>query len=124
MISADTFSLTDDEQTRFANVQRLSENGSESISNLLEMLTDPSWIVRRSVVEALARSGDLSVGPLIDLLVHKRDSEARIAAVVDALSTSTSQVEKAVTALADNSDSAIVADVAQILGRRRSSTAI
>lgn len=124
MISSDTFSLTDAEQTRFAHVQRLGKDGTKSISKLTEMLTDPSWIVRRSVVDVLARSGDAAVAPLIDLLCNKRDSEARIAAVVDTLSASIGHVERSLTLLADDSDPAIVADVAQILGRRRSPTSI
>lgn len=124
MISSDTFSLTDAEQTRFARVQRFGAGGSKGVSELLEMLTDPSWVVRRSVVDALARFGDSAVAPLIDLLRHKRDNEARIAAVVDTLSISTGPVEKNLGALVNDADPAIVADVAQILGRRRSPTAV
>lgn len=124
MISSDTFSLTDAEHSRFANVQRLSANGQKSIPELLQMLSDPSWVVRRSVVEALARTGDAAVLPLINALRAERDNEARIAAIVDTLSASTGSVEKNIIGLADDSDPAIVADVAQILGRRRSPTTI
>ncbi|MES2965859.1 MAG: HEAT repeat domain-containing protein, partial [Bdellovibrionota bacterium] len=120
----DSFSLTDAEQSRFARVQRFGVDGTKSIAELLEMLTDPSWVVRRSLVDALARLGESAVAPLIDLLRHKRDSEARIAAVVDTLSASTGEVENALAALVDESDPAIVADVAQILGRRRSPSAV
>ncbi len=124
MILSETFSLTDAEQTRFAHVQRISEKGFNHISELLDMLIDPSWIVRRSVIDSLARSGDSAIEPLIGLLRNKRDNEARIAAVVDALSSSSGPVEKYIVLLIEDSDPAIVADVAQILGRRRSSTAV
>ncbi len=124
MISSDTFSLTDAEQTRFAKVQVLREKGSDKISDLLEMLTDPSWMVRRSVVEALAHSGDLAVKLLVQLLCENRGSEARIAAVVDTLSASNGHVEEIMSPLADHSDPAIVADVAQIFGRRGAPTAV
>lgn len=124
MISSDAFSLTDDEQTRFAQIQRLSSNGSKNVADLFAMLTDPNWIVRRSVVDALARLGDSAIPELITMLRTRRDSEARIAAVVDTLSASSGEVEPILAALADDADPAVVADVAQILGRRRSSTAI
>lgn len=124
MISSETFSLTDAEHSRFANVQRLSANGTKSIPELMQMLVDSSWVVRRSVVEALARAGDSAVPELVESLRQQRDSEARIAAVVDTLSASTGSVEKSLSQLVDDRNSAIVADVAQILGRRRSPTAV
>src|SRR5690606_13341610 len=75
-------------------------------------------------VAALASLGDVAVGPLCDLLRMSRDDEARLAATVDALVASIGHVEDAVRPLADDANPAVVADAAQILGRRRSSAEV
>src|SRR5689334_5141948 len=82
------------------------------------MLDDPSWKVRRRVVEMLAATGDAAVEPLCDLLQTQRDNETRLAAAVDVLSTSTTEDDTSLRRLAKHPSAAVAADAAQILGRR------
>lgn len=117
------FSVTPTEQIRVDATKALQANGENSIPELIEMLGDPSWVVRRLVVQALADFGDLAVGHLCMELKTNRKNEARIAATVDALVASKGSAEDLVSRLADESDPAIVADVAQILGRRKNPSA-
>jgi YD repeat-containing protein len=116
--------LTLAENERLDEVHRLLRLGAVSIPSLLEMLTEPSWAVRREVVGGLAQLGDAAVEPLCHVLRVRRDKESRIAAAVDTLVASTGQVLAPVTELARDSNPAIVADAAQILGRRGSVSAI
>jgi HEAT repeat protein len=113
------FPLSDGERRRADEVDRLTAMGPAGVPALLEMLADPSWTVRRSVVASLASLGDVAVGPLCRVLCYRRDDETRIAATVDALVASVGAVDAEVLTLADGYDPAIVADAAQILGRRR-----
>lgn len=113
---------SESERSRVLNVRQLA--GRNSLPELLDMLTDPSWVVRRSVVEALAQSGDAAVAALCDLLRTKRDNEARIAAAVDALVASRGAVEPLVQSMAGDKDPAVVTDAVQILGRRRSVSSV
>lgn len=92
---------------------------SDGIDVLLARLDEASWGARRDVIAALAALGDDAVAKLCHSLQHERTSETRIAATVDTLVASTGAVEDAVIALALSSEPAVVADVAQILGRRR-----
>jgi HEAT repeat protein len=102
-------------------VRRLTEAGRGAVDGLIALLGDPSWVVRRAVVAALARIGDPAVRPLCDVLAHHRTSEPRLAAAVDALVSSGGDVEPEVHRLArESTDPAVVCDVAQILGRRKS----
>ncbi len=117
-----TPTLTADEQERIALVDRHASAGA--IHALLPMLADPSWTVRRAVVASLAASGDEAVGPLCALLRNERDSEARIAAAVDAMVASNGYADEAAAQLASEANPAVVADAAQILGRRRAQTAL
>lgn len=94
------------------------------VSELLDMLSDPSWIVRRSVISGLASLGELAVEPLCHSLQHARTDEARIAATVDALVASSGDADSAVTQLATDPNPAVLADVAHILGRRRSARSV
>src|SRR6185312_14179324 len=94
------------------------------VEPLIAMLTDPSWTVRRAVVAALASLGDAAVGPLCVALQTTRDSEARIAAAVDALVASIGHADEAVARMSSDSNPAVAADAAQILGRRRAQTAL
>lgn len=112
------------ERQRLESIDRLVVRGIEAVLPLLGMLTDPSWAVRRQVVAGLASLGDAALEPLCDLLRNKRDSETRIAAVVDALVGSIGDAEHAVAKLARDPNPAVVADVAQILGRRRSARGV
>lgn len=124
MINFGNYTLTEAEQSRVIEVQRLGKQGAAKIPELIAMLTDPSWVVRRAVVEALAEIGEPALGPLCETLVQRRDSEARIAATVDALVASRGAVEPSMLKLVNHPDPAIVADVAQVLGRRRSTGSV
>lgn len=117
------FALSDAERRRAEEVDRLAALGALGLARLLEMLADASWTVRRSVVASLASLGDAAVGPLCDVLRARRDDEARIAAAVDALVASSADVGPSVLALSYDADPAVVADAAQILGRRRTGSA-
>lgn len=107
---------------RLASARALAAEGARAVPQLVNMLDDPSWSVRREVVQALANLGDAAVAALCSCLVDQRDDEARIAATVDALvAAHGEQVDSAVIGLAQHENPAVLADVAQILGRRRSS---
>ena len=110
------------ERERAADAETLFER-SDALG-LVERLADPSWVVRRAVVSALARLGDKATGPLRDLLVHRRGDEASVAAAVDALVASLGQADPIALGLARDSDPAVACDGAQILGRRRVAEAL
>jgi HEAT repeat protein len=93
-------------------------------ARLIDQLATASWSDRRALVVALAEQGEAAIPALIDALRGQRDDEARIAALVDALASSTGAVEAALTPHAGAADAALVADVAQVLGRRRSVQAL
>ena len=105
-------------------VSKLTALGPEGVNELLSMLADPSWVVRRAVVAALASLGNTAVEPLTKSLIERRDDEARIAATVDALSSSMGNVGAAIEKLAQHPNPAVAADAAQILGRRRDPAAV
>ncbi len=105
------------ERERVAETDLLFERGDAP--GLVERLSDPSWVVRRAVVSALARLGDKAIAPLRDLLVHRRENEASVAAAVDALVASLGQADAVALGLAKERDPAVACDGAQILGRRR-----
>ncbi len=112
--------LTDAERARAQQVDLLVALGADGVPELVDLLTDPSWVVRRAVIAGLASLGDAAVGPLCEALILRRDDEARIAAAVDALVASVGRVEEQVSeTLARHANEAVVADAAQILGRRR-----
>ena len=115
--------LSSEEPARMAAVDQLVALGEEGVQPLLAQLSDPSWAVRRAVVAALGSIGQPAVRPLCELL-RRRDDETRLAATVDALVASTGQVEPELVRLADDEHPGVVADVAQVLGRRRASGAI
>jgi len=108
-----------EELRRIERVDRLAAGGEAGFAPLLDMLADPSWAVRRAVVAALAAAATAAVPLLCEALRTRRDDEARIAATVDALSLSSGDVDPALVAMIDEPNPAVVADVAQILGRRR-----
>ncbi len=115
------FALGAADQARLEEAERLAALGAAGVDPLLRRLDDPNWVVRRAVVAGLAALGDLAVGPLCDVLSTRRDDEARIAAAVDALVASTGSVHPSVAALlAEDGDPAVIADGAQVVGRRRS----
>ncbi|HEY4188268.1 MAG TPA: HEAT repeat domain-containing protein [Polyangia bacterium] len=122
---ATRLAFSPEELRRVEAVDRLAVDPAVGLNELLAMLDDPSWSVRRAVVAALAASGDVAVAPLIQVLRDRRDSEARIAAVVDTLAASMGNADTGLEALAHEvSDPAVLADVAQILGRRRTSSGV
>jgi HEAT repeat protein len=116
--------MTQAEAERIGRVRQLGQLGSESIGLLIDQLDDPSWVVRRAVVDVLAHLGDAPVRPLCDALRGRRDNESRLAAITDALSASTANVDEALLDLARDSNPAVVVDAVQVLGRRRSKRAI
>jgi HEAT repeat protein len=98
--------------------------GEPTTEALIEQLATASWASRRELVGALSARGEAAVGALIAALETRREDEARIAALVDALVGSTGAVETHMFELAGHSDPALLADVAQILGRRRNPLAL
>ncbi len=116
--------FSSEELRRIEHVDRLLAGGGDGVHGLLAMLDDPSWSVRRAVVAALAAAGTSAVAPLVDVLRTRRDDEARIAATVDALSALTGDCDSALVELTAGAPAAVLADVAQILGRRRTSTGV
>ncbi len=116
--------LTPAEQQRVNEVQKQLALGQGGVAALIEGLSDPSWSVRREAVTALSLLGQPAVDALCEVLRKRRDNEARIAAAVDALVASLSDVLGAVTALALEANPAVVADAAQVLGRRRNANGV
>jgi HEAT repeat protein len=116
--------MTQAEAERIGRVRQLAQLGTESVALLIEQLDDSSWVVRRAIVDVLARLGDTPVASLCASLRERRDNESRLAAVTDTLVASTGDVDVAVLELTRDSDPAVVVDAVQILGRRRSKRAI
>ncbi len=116
--------LSAGERQRMQQVQQLVLDESAAVPALMPMLSDQSWTVRREVVAALAQSGERAVRALCESLANDRTDETRIAAAVDALAASTADVYPLVFELARHPNPAVVADAAQILGRRRNAKAV
>jgi HEAT repeat protein len=116
--------LTEAERQRVEQSDRFVALGEQGVAGLLGMLSDRSWGVRRAVVAGLASLGDCAVAPLCLWLREVRSTERGIAAAVEALVASTGPgADQEVLALAASPVAAVVADAAQILGRRRSTRA-
>lgn len=111
------------ETQRLARAEQIQKLGEAGVAELLAGLVDPSWQVRRAVIAGLAAQAS-AVEPLRDLLRDRREDETQVAASVDALVASVADVESVITPLATSTNPAVVADVAQILGRRRNLRAI
>jgi hypothetical protein len=107
------------EAERSAELRRLVARGHGGVDGLLAMRTDPSWSVRREVIAALAEIGEAALAALSSSLLRERDDETRVAATVDALVASAGDTEAALIAMSAGAEPAVLADVAQILGRRR-----
>jgi HEAT repeat protein len=112
------------ERERLAHVAELRHGGSAALRELIDELVEPTWAVRRAVVAALADAEPAAMPILCDALRSSRDSEARIAGLVDALAATQRDVDDLVLNLADDSNVAVVCDAAQILGRRESTRAV
>ncbi|MGQ0508656.1 MAG: HEAT repeat domain-containing protein [Myxococcaceae bacterium] len=110
------------EKDRLQHIEALRR--SNDIPGLVSMLDESSWAVRRQVVAALAGAGDEAVRALCNVLSDRRETEAQLAAAVDALSASTADAEPRLLALSRHHSAAVVADAAQALGRRRRSAAV
>ncbi len=122
-MSTQLLQLSGRDATAVLEIERLAAAGH--VDSLMTLLTDPSWAVRRSVVGALARIGEPAVAPLVDVLRSHRDHEGRLAAAADTLSASRGDVETALTRLvAEQPIAAVLCDVAQVFGRRRSAGAV
>lgn len=106
-------------KAQIEELERALAAGELLPEQLIDRLSTVDWPVRRALVLMLCRLGDVAVPALFHALEARRDDEARIAALVDALVGSSADLEGALAQLADHDDPAVVADVAQILGRRR-----
>ncbi|MES1208281.1 MAG: HEAT repeat domain-containing protein, partial [Pseudomonadota bacterium] len=120
-VAPSRLALSPQDLRRVDQVERLAASGA--VADLVSMLDDPSWAVRRAVVAAIAAAGDAAVNPLCRALRSRRDSETFIAATVDALSAVNGRVDDALMAMAADAETSVLADIAQILGRRRSTSA-
>jgi HEAT repeat protein len=124
-VSDRPLTLSAEDARRIAEIEALGPiDGERAIPALVEQLTDRSWAVRRSVVAALAQRGLPAALVLTRVLRDHRDDENRIAAVVDALSASRDPIDELIVDLAADSTAAVLCDVAQILGRRKSFRAV
>lgn len=111
--------ITPAERARIDQVDRLVVQGARGAPGLIAALFDPSWTVRRAAIAALASLGDDASQVLCTFLATRREDENAIAAAVDALSGSLgTAVLDRVLALLSHENPAVVADAAQILGRR------
>jgi HEAT repeat protein len=125
VIAVRDYSLTDAERRRIEHIDTLVLGGASSAAELVELLSETSWTVRRAVIGALAALGDEAAVLLCAWLRHKRTSEHAIAAAVEALASSIGRATSAaVIALLGEQDPAVVADAAVILGRRRAAEAV
>ena len=110
--------------TRAAHIARLRAAGAAGISALVEELVEPAWAARRAAVAALAESEPAVMATLLSTLRDDRKNEAKIAGLVDALSTTRNDIDGLLLELGGNDDVAVLCDVAQILGRRESARAV
>ena len=128
MILADpthALTLSPEDRTRVDRADELArQGGAAEIAELVTLLAEPSWAVRRAVVNALASVGAAAVPGLVRVLTDQRDSEARLAAAVDALVASTASVDGEMLRLATRAEPAVACDALQVLGRRRADGAI
>jgi len=119
--------LSPEDRARVEQVEALAQDGPNGVAELLGLLAEPSWAVRRSVVAALASRGDAAVPGLVQILEEQRDDESRLAAAVDALVASRGgAVEATMMNLASGATTPppLVCDVVQVLGRRRAHAAV
>ncbi len=120
-----TDGLSSRDELRVNEVQALAASGVAGVGPLVALLSEPSWVVRRAVIGALARIGAPALNALCEVLGAERTNERLLAATVDALVLSTGEAEPAILALAARDDRpAVLCDVAQVLGRRRHAPAV
>lgn len=121
---APELAVSPSEEGRIRRLRELVVKGESGLLELLAMRADPSWVVRREVIAALGALGEAALAPLCASLASERDDETRIAATVDALVASTGDAEQALTSLSQSTEAAVLADIAQILGRRRNGVVV
>ncbi|HEY0254485.1 MAG TPA: HEAT repeat domain-containing protein, partial [Kofleriaceae bacterium] len=123
-MTARSFTLTPAEQQRIDHVDQLVILGGAGVPELVAMIGDPSWTVRRAAVAALISLGDEAVPALQAWLVDQRSSEHAIAAAVDVLAGSIGPAATpAALAMLHHARPEVAADGAVILGRRHAVTA-
>ena len=113
--------LSSADRERIAQVDMLAAQGASRVDDLALLLDNRSWAVRRAVVAALARIGQPAVAALSRSLISQRDSETRLAALVDALSASRGDAAAPMLDILHHAGSApaLLCDAAQVLGRRK-----
>ncbi len=117
--------LSPEDRVRVEHVESLARSGASGVQQLLDLLAEPSWAVRRAVVAALASLGDPPVPGLCEILRARRDNETRLAAAVDTLVASRGDTVEAHTLqLARDRSGPVVCDAVQVLGRRRTHAAV
>jgi HEAT repeat protein len=118
--------LSPEDRARVSRVEALARSGAAGVSSLLDLLSDPSWAVRRAVVAALASVEDAAVDGLGQILIDRRDHEGRLAAAVDALVASRGAAvnERMMELAASGQHAAVLCDAVQVLGRRRARQAV
>ena len=117
--------LSPEDRARVEHVENLARAGKPALAELIALLAEPSWAVRRSVVAALASLGDEAVSALVHLLETQRDSEATLAAAVDTLVAARGEsVNARMIALTRSLTPPIVCDAVQVLGRRRAHASV
>ncbi len=117
--------LSTSERARSEALERAAQLGSAGVAMLVDMLADPSWIVRRRVVAVLATMGEPAAVALKGVIEGRRDDERVNAAAMDALVANVSPAATAaMLSLVDHPDGAVVADAVHVLGRRGAREAI
>ena len=117
--------LSSADRELIGEVDSLMAQGADRVGELITLLSTRSWAVRRAVVAALAILGDRAVPALCRGLLSHRDDEARLAALVDALSASRGDPAAPMLRILDDPGSTppLICDAAQVLGRRKSAAA-
>ncbi len=126
-VSQITLVLSPEDRARVEHIERLARSGDSATPELLKLLAEPSWAVRRAVVSALASIGASAVPGLVAALEQQRDNEARLAATVDALVASRGDsAETMMLEITQRSGAlpALICDAVQVLGRRRAHAAV
>ncbi|HET7543183.1 MAG TPA: HEAT repeat domain-containing protein [Polyangiaceae bacterium] len=123
-MSTPTLGAAHPDRERLSRVEALARAGVSALPQLIDELIDANWAVRRTIVAALAAQEPAAMPLLIETLRSARDNEAKIAGLVDALSTTQHPVDELVLALSRDANAAAVCDAAQILGRRESALAV
>ncbi len=128
-----TLLLSATDTARIEEIARIAREGTDA--DLVALLAEPSWAVRRAVVAHLACRGS-AVNLLCAVIVGDRASEARLAAAVEALSGSTAASAGGAGQMGNAADEAVLGliregqptpvlcDAAQILGRRKCAHAV